>query len=92
MRIARGIMMQGVMAIVLKRGIRMNLLSHGVGCDLTWMLLREFGYYTDQYGEACYVIIVRASGCGSGMFERVGVGSVRSRLISLKPAIRASIV
>jgi hypothetical protein len=53
---------------------------------------REFGYYTDQYGEACYVIIVRASGCGSGMFERVGVGSVRSRLISLKPGIRASIV
>jgi hypothetical protein len=53
----------------------------------------ELGYYSNQYEQACYVIIVKASGYGSGIFERVGVGSVRSGLISLdEPGIRASIV
>jgi hypothetical protein len=54
---------------------------------------REFGYYSNQYEKDCYVIIVKSSGSGGGMFERAGVGSVESRFISLdEPGIRASIV
>jgi hypothetical protein len=54
---------------------------------------RQFGYYSNQYEQDCYIIIVKSSSCGCGMFERVGVGSVISRLISLdEPGVRASIV
>jgi hypothetical protein len=54
---------------------------------------RNFGYYSNQYEKDCYVIIVKSSSSGDGIFDRVGVGSIDSRFISLdEPGIRASIV
>ena len=54
---------------------------------------RQFGYYSNEYQQDCYILVVKPSNHSSKMFERVGAGSLESKFISFGELdIRASVI